>query len=273
MLKKRYGSVALLLHSLAPGLGFLYAEKIGLALFVPLLMLLWIFSLGWFRVLLEPWGIALLWSGLLLIYIGLMPIAFLFARRSPVKAMGRKRDFIRHTTFAVLLLLLFAAVLHYRATLFGYETFRLPSRSMENTLLPNDYIIVDTWVYQDREPRAGDIVVFQHPDTQRLFTKRIIALPGETVSIIDGKVSVNGEIREEPYVHISNNQRSASFAYTEQRVPAGHYFMLGDNRDNSNDSRSWGFVSAASIYGRVVSVWFSFSPEEGIRRERIKHVL
>ena len=269
--KHRSGLLAALLHGIAPGMGFLYAGKTVTAFFIPVLMLAWILALGWSRVLLEPLGIAVLWTGLLLFYLCLIPIVFLVARKN---VANTQRSFFFqiavYIAFILWLFLLVMSLLQFRAILLGYETFRLPTRSMAATLIPGDYIVVDTWTYQEKPPATGDVVVFRNPLDGRYFTKRIIGMPGEKVSIRRGVVSINGRALQEPYVLPSNNRLTSNKDFSDWTVPSGHYFMLGDNRDHSNDSRVWGFLSTDAILGKVTSIWFSFSGS--FRLERIHSV-
>jgi signal peptidase I len=95
----------------------------------------------------------------------------------------------------------------------------------------------------------GDIIVFRYPrDTSKLFVQRVIGMPGEELVVEVGSVIVNGVTLDEPYVVESNR----SFDTSRTTVPAGHYFVMGDNRSNASDSRSWGTVAEDLIYGKVV---------------------
>ncbi len=274
MLKKRYGTLAVGMHLLAPGLGFLYAGRLWVALIIPLLLIASVYSIAWSRVLLEPWGLWLIWGSLAVVYFFLIPVVFMSARknnRGILKPLRRFQHSIVYLVFTLIVLSLITLTVHFRATLFGYETFLLPSRSMANTLLPNDYIIVDTWAYFDEKPKQGDILVFRYPrNPATYFTKRMIAGPGDSILIKQGKVTVNNTQFTEPYVLARNNQQTSERNLSRKVVAEGHYFVLGDNRDHSNDSRSWGYLAEDAIYGKAVSVWFSFSSKEGVRMERIR---
>jgi signal peptidase I len=169
------------------------------------------------------------------------------------------------------------------------QAFQMPSGSMLPTLLIGDKILVDKTV---RAPGRGDVIVFQYPQEPSVeYIKRVIGLPGETVAIREGAVFIEGkpldrrlldvpcaseigigpscQIWEERagartyQVAIDGNRRGWPF---ESRIPAGHYFVLGDNRDNSNDSRVWGPLPAKLVRGRVTSVWYSQEPNEGDMR-------
>lgn len=125
------------------------------------------------------------------------------------------------------------------------QAFWIPSGSMIPTLMPGDRVLVAKFWYRFAEPKRGQIVVFRYPlDPTRDFVKRLIALPGETVEIKNGVVYINGEVLEEPYV---KNRDFLSMEKTT--VPRGQYFMMGDNRPNSQDSRFWGFVPRNYLLG------------------------
>ena len=272
--KKRYGLLAVLMHLSVPGLGFLYAGKYWAALTVPFILFLFVFVLAWNRLILEPWGLLLLWGGLVVFYVVLIPIVFWITRKNSRCRLNRGQHWLVYLIFTVVLGLLITSTLHFRAKLFGYETFVLPSRSMANTLLPGDYIIVDTWAYTETEPKRGDILVFKYPKNPKaFFTKRLIAIPGDEVSMSKGRVRIDNKGIIEDYILPINNKTTSTKVYEMGEVPEGFYFMLGDNRDHSNDSRSWGFLEKGAVYGKAVSIWFSFSSKEGIRLKRIKKLV
>lgn len=185
---------------------------------------------------------------------------------------------------------------------FIVEAFKIPSGSMESTLLVGDFLLVNKLVYGAevpftgkrlpalREPRLGDVVVFQWPqDPTKNFVKRLVGLPGDTLAMEDGKLVRNGRSVRETYVlHTDPGMDPAGDEFRWQRdhlvktaqafagyhpsrnnwgpivVPPKHYFMLGDNRDNSLDSRYWGFVPDSLIRGRPLVVYYSFEPDSGV---------
>lgn len=261
-----------MMHLLFPGLGFLYAERLWHALFVPVFFFSFVLFIGWTRLILTPWGIWLIWAALIAMYILLVPWVFFAAKKQGYSSQSyRQQRWVHYFVFALMLTVTASMMFIYRAQLFGYEAFQLPSRSMANTLLPNDFIIVDTWAYDDEEPKTGDILVFKYPkDPKTYYTKRVIGKPGDIVEIRQGKVVLNGSVIDEPYVLAANNKKTAQSDITPKRVMKNFYYMLGDNRDFSNDSREWGGLAAEEIYGKAISIWFSLSPKGGIRFERIK---
>lgn len=141
--------------------------------------------------------------------------------------------------------ILWALVLALLLRTFVVQAFWIPSGSMIPTLIPRDRVLVSKFWYGFTEPKRGQIVVFKYPvDPQRDFVKRVIGLPGEMVEIDNGTVSIDGEPLGEPY--IKNHDR---FNFGPVKVPEDHYFVMGDNRPNSQDSRFWGFVPEENLKG------------------------
>jgi signal peptidase I len=162
------------------------------------------------------------------------------------------------------------------------QAFKIPTGSMENNLLIGDHLLVNKFIFApaatslerkllpEREVRRGDVVVFKYPDEpERDFIKRVIGLPGETLELRNKKVFVNGRELEEPYVHFlepaSDAGEITSFDVRERygpvRVPEGQYFVMGDNRDNSQDSRYWGFLPRSYIKGKALMIYWSYEAE------------
>ena len=191
---------------------------------------------------------------------------------------------------------------------FLVQAFQIPSESMENTLLVGDYLLVDKLQFGDpgqwgkvlpyTEVRRGDIIVFRYPvNPGQLFVKRVVGIPGDRVRLVHKRLRVNGVLIRETYAHLqrrdydtyrdefparglaSPNVESAWWSQmrelvqgNELLVPPGQYFVLGDNRDRSLDSRYWGFVPRENIVGRPLLIYWSAdtSPERpapGLSRE------
>ena len=138
---------------------------------------------------------------------------------------------------------------------FIVQAFWIPSGSMIPTLEINDRVLVAKFWTRFVEPSRGSLYVFRYPiDPERDFVKRIIAIPGDIVDMKDGVVYINGEPTQEPYVknHDRFTLRPGSiFPQVPFTVPEGKYFMLGDNRGNSQDSRYWGFADISDMRGPV----------------------
>jgi len=188
--------------------------------------------------------------------------------------------------------LLIAVIFATFARTFVVQAFKIPTASMEENLLIGDHILVnkfiygptvsplERWLLPQREVRRGDVVVFRYPrDPRRDFIKRCVGLPGDVVEIVDKELRVNGEaVNDGAYTYHSDPRifPSSRFLAAQNRhrdnfgphvVPAEEYFFLGDNRDNSNDSRVWGDVPRENLRGRAVMVFWSFEPQETERTE------
>ncbi len=195
-------------------------------------------------------------------------------------------------------LVAFALFLLVRA--FLVEAFRIPTASMENTLLVGDFLVVNKAVYGASvpgtplrlpafaEPERGDVIVFAPPhDPGRSYVKRVVGVAGDVLEMRAKKLYLNREPLDEPYARRTDPRRdefhpgmawqadfldegrdATSYRPTRDnwgpiRVPAGNYFVLGDNRDNSEDSRYWGFVGETSVRGRPWFVYYSFDSSSG----------
>lgn len=224
-------------------------------------------------------------------------------RRHPAAAL--LRTLYEWTKSLSLALLLFVIV---RA--FLVEAFKIPSGSMEGTLLVGDFLLVNKLVYGAevpgtnrrlpavREPAYRDILVFQWPvDPTKNFVKRLVGLPGDTLAMTDGVLVRNGVVQREPYVTHTEpgidpvaedfgwqssflvRYAAAARSYHPSRnnwgpivVPARNYFVLGDNRDNSLDSRYWGFVADSLVRGSPLMVYYSFDPDSAVAFDWLRRV-
>jgi signal peptidase I len=183
-----------------------------------------------------------------------------------------QRSVVREYLEAILWALVLTAFLRT----FVLQAFRIPSESMVQTLLVGDFLFVNKFEYGAkvpftqfrlpglRKPQRGDIIVFQFPqDPSKDFIKRCIAVGGETLEIKDKQVYVNGTKLDEPYaIHSDATIRPAGFDYRDNfgpyTVPPGDLFMMGDNRDNSNDGRYWGPLDMNLIKGRAMFLYWSW---------------
>ncbi len=129
---------------------------------------------------------------------------------------------------------------------------RVESISMQPTLYAGNFVLVNRLAYTIGKPSRGDIIIFRYPPdpTQVPYIKRVIGLPGDTVHITDGKVYINGVLLVEPYLITTTNRGG------DWTVPANSLFVMGDNRNNSSDSRSWGFVPLQNVIGKAEVVYW-----------------
>lgn len=202
-----------------------------------------------------------------------------------------------------------AGVLAFIIRTFLFQAFKIPSGSMIPTLLVGDHIIVEKFLYNTeipflskklREIKHGDVIVFEYPkDPNKDFIKRAIGLPGDTIAIRDSVLYINNiEVREEfleevPYdnrdysgkiyletidsiTHRTLHQEPRSMIsieYGPVRVPEDSYFVMGDNRDNSSDSRLWGFVKKNSVKGKAFIIYWSWGNNDGFRWKRLGKII
>ena len=140
---------------------------------------------------------------------------------------------------------------------FLYQPVKVEGTSMMPWLVDQERIFVNKFVYRFDEIRRGDVIVFRFPlDPSKSYIKRVAGLPGDTVEIEQGRLLINGQPFEEPYLLPEYGDRST---YPRVTVPPNHYYVLGDHRNTSNDSRTWGTVDRRFIIGRAV---FSYWPLE-----------
>ena len=211
--------------------------------------------------------------------------------RSPAQHWGLFLEWAKSFTIAIILFLFVRTFL--------VEAFKIPSGSMEKTLRVGDFLLVNKMVYGAevpftgkhlpaiRHPQRGDVIVFQWPkDPSKNFVKRLVGVPGDTLWMRSGELYVNGQVQKERYVsHNEPDSDPASDDFSWQKkffvqnaeaaplltpsrnnwgplvVPKDKYFVLGDNRDNSLDSRYWQFVPDSLIRGRPMFVYYSYDPD------------
>jgi len=148
---------------------------------------------------------------------------------------------------------LIAVVLAVLIRVFILAPFFIPSGSMNPTLLERDRIIVSKITYRFTEPQRGDIVVFKYPkDIKTDYVKRLIGLSGETVALKNNHLYINGKLAPENYLPPGVRLDD----YGPVQVPEGQYFVLGDNRQNSSDSRYWGFLPRKNIIGKALFIYW-----------------
>ena len=192
------------------------------------------------------------------------------ATEAKPKRKSALREYVEAIGIAVLLALVIRT--------FVVQAFTIPSGSMMDTLLVGDYILVNKFLFGAelpftdlhmpglRNPHQGDIVVFKYPqDERRDFIKRIIGTPGDRIQIRGRQVFVNGRQLVEPYTKFADGARSVQDTYCGYAygceptvVPGDSYFVMGDNRDNSQDSRYWGFLPRGYIKGKALVIYWSY---------------
>ena len=165
--------------------------------------------------------------------------------------ISKWRNRLRWLTDSMILILVVLLI-----TRFTVQNFHIQGQSMEPTLHDQEFILVDKVAYLLHPPTRGDVIVFQFPrDPQEDLVKRIIAVPGDVISVINQAVIVNGITLHETYIN-ENDPYNPYPSFRDRIIEPGEYFVMGDNRGDSDDSRDWGLVSRQSIIGRVAAVYW-----------------
>ena len=203
------------------------------------------------------------------------------AKRS-AHAVHTVREFAEIIVLALIIAAIFKALI--------FQIYKIPSESMTPTLRPGDRILVckcaygipvpfsDVCILGFRKPSRGDVVVFRFPPDHRVhYIKRLVGMPGDTIEIRNKELYVNGEVYDvaeaqfiDPLVMPGAVSRRDN--YGPITVPPNAYFMMGDNRDNSNDSRFWGLVREHEIIGRTVMIYWSWGTTDGGFPGRLAHI-
>lgn len=208
----------------------------------------------------------------------------------PLKQKSIAREYIEAIIFALIIALLIRS--------FIVQAFKIPSGSMKNTLLIGDHILVSKFAYGihipneipftniklfpdirllPKDPNRGDVIVFKFPkDETRDFIKRVVGIPGDKIQLVRQKLYVNDKPVDEPYIIHGDPASPGSDPISPRDdlgpilVPPGHLFMMGDNRENSQDSRFWGFLDINKVKGRAFVIYWSWDRETSwFRSERL----
>ena len=269
-MKERRVWLAGVLGAIEGGLGFLYVGRPGWAIAWLVLPFVAVAMIAWSRMIFHVWGMALLPVFAVGFWLTGVVLPILIARRTGTVELRRWQRWYIYLGFWVVAAAIGAAEREWRGPLLGFETFRIPSMSMKDTLLPGDFILTDDWAYTSGNvPKRGDIVVYRAGNgPSDTFVKRVMGLPGELLEIKQGVLYINGSPIGEPYVAPGNNLHTMQQELRYQ-VPQGAFYVLGDARDSSNDSRYMGPVVASDILGRGEVIWMSWDSKAGIRSDRI----
>ena len=204
--------------------------------------------------------------------------------RTPITKKSALREYSEAIVIALLLALFIRA--------FIVQAFKIPSGSMIKTLLIGDHILVNKFIFGPRfdiadlvnfrlfglsKPKRGDVVVFLAPqETSKDYIKRVIGLPGETIEVRNRQVFINGEaLPQGDYVYFAGPYPVPALDnFGPLQIPEGRYFMMGDNRENSNDSRVWGTVPFELIKGKAFVIYWSWDgPDFRVRWNRLGKVI
>jgi signal peptidase I len=258
--KKRNPFIAALLSLLVPGLGQIYNGKgvLGIIFFVFSVALPFLWGLaGWPR---HFSGFMALVLAVFVFWLFTIIHAFVQARRTKETGLRKYQTPLVYAFFIILSLGLKIFVpARIWMTSLGVSPYKFAAASMMPTLQKDDFLMTDPKGFSDQAPKRGDLVVFEYPrDPTKQFLMRVIALEGETVEIKKKQVFIGNEPLQESYkVHediVIDNSRDN---FGPLKIPAGHCFVLGDNRDNSNDSRYWGTLPLANVKGKALYIYWA----------------
>jgi signal peptidase I len=259
--KPRRPWLAALLTLLTTGLGHLYAGKLkrGIVLF----------GIGEFLVLIFAVAFDVIAPNVffILFAIAVGIIFIVFCVSDAIAIAKRNRENYEpakcNRWFAYVGYIVFVALFNHIYTSvfiipFFIQAYNIPVASMEPTLLIGDHIIVNKHIYKTSMPKRGDVVVFKYPENPKVeYLKRLIGEPGDTIEIAGRTVFINGKPLKENYVqYIDSGSIDAHFGPVH--IPSGNYFVLGDNRDNSADSRYWGFLPRENLTGKPLFIYWSY---------------
>jgi len=187
---------------------------------------------------------------------------------------------LRENTEAIVVALILALFVRT----FIFQAFKIPSGSMKDTLLVGDHILVNKFIYEKplpwlgvslfplSEPERRDILVFKYPkEPERDFIKRCIAKGNDTFMIRGDEIRINNIVQNEPFIKKSERQLHKSrYRYGPQKIPENHYFMMGDNRNNSEDSRYWGTLEHNLIKGKAFLIYLSIDDKKAPLLQKIR---
>ena len=189
-----------------------------------------------------------------------------------MESAKRKKSVVREYVEAIGIAILLALFIRT----FVVQAFKIPSGSMLPTLLIGDHLLVNKFIYGIRvpfsgkvlvplkDPKSGDIIVFKFPKDRSIdYIKRVVGVPGDEIELKNKKLFVNGNPTSDPYAHYTTTavlpgSVSPKDNFGPVTVPEGKYFVMGDNRDNSSDSRFWGFVETNDVLGKAMIIYWSW---------------
>jgi signal peptidase I len=266
-LKKRRPAIAFLLSLVTPGLGQMYNGKLkrGIVFFGVyeiLFILLYVFS----GLRYELRGLVLFIAFIVILlgfFIYVLLDAIFNINKLRVTVLKPYHKWYLYVGILTSVLIINEFILEpILPDIESFKSYKMSSSSMAPTLLVGDRLIVDRKIYKDERPKRGDTIIFEFPnDPSKDYCKRVVALEGEKIEIISNKVHIDEKLMDDPWGYFKSSAEETHFKKLEnfgpEIVPKGALFVLGDNRDNSLDSRLFGFVELIKIRGKALYVYWA----------------
>jgi signal peptidase I len=251
--------LVLLLGVVCWSAAFSYVGRWRAGLVVVLLLLASEFALGWSGLIHHPWA---LWGWLVLACLTCIATTIGLALYARTEASRTPRWYQSWYGYllSVLALSLPVTLVYTHQHWLGFRTFRIPSRSMSPSYVPGDFITADVRPAALQALRDGDAVVYRNVALRQVWIKRVVGMPGEHIQIQPDGIMRNGVRVDEPYAVYDNRSLPVDAVFNDVNLAEGQLFMLGDNRNNSVDSRLQGVVSRDAVVGIVRSTYFRYAP-------------
>jgi signal peptidase I len=262
--KKRIPIIAAALSLVTPGLGQLYNGQIlkGIIFFLAILLIPTILFLAGLQG--QFLGLAAILIFALCLWVFVIVEAFFAAKRKQEAVL---KGYNKWPIYLLIILLTIGICLfsggfeaNFANEVLGFRFYKIPAGSMEPTLLIGDYLVTDSKYFKNNVPQRRDLVICQNPkDPSKAFIKRVIALEGEKIEVKNKQVYINNEVLPESYVvhNDANSDVAIRDNFGPEVVPPNHCFVLGDNRDNSMDSRFWGSIPLGNIKGKPLYIYWA----------------
>ncbi len=254
-LKKRKPILAFLLSLVTPGLGQIYNGQLkkGISYLVGFYLIYIVFSF----LLLILYGMIIY----LIVMIGVFFFIWIDAVRGAIKVKAIElKSYNKWYIYLIIFLLCNVAILPLLRWTFRNNIarpYKIRSSTMAPALLVGDYLVADMRIYKSQKPQRGDIIIFEFPkDPSMDFIKRVIGMEGEEVEIVKNKIYINDKLLDDPWGYFTKDYPALD-TFGPVVVPKDSLFVLGDNRNNSQDSRYWGFVKVEKVKGKALYLYWA----------------
>lgn len=269
--RKPHVVLAFIAGFLGIGLGYVYVGRLRLGATTIAAFCLAIGFFAWTRLIVQSATMLWLMAALLvlIVLVALVHPIVLAAREGEIPAKRYNRWWF-YLIWSLGTALISPAIYFSRATILGYETFRVSSPAMSPSLETSELFVSDSWRYHNHAVMVGEIVVFERPDNPGVkYIKRVVAIAGDSIELRDGALYRNGREVRESYLHapMPFGGHSRNIALTT--LGPGMFYVLGDYRDNSLDSRQLGPLPTTSLRGRAQYIWLSHDSDNQVRWNRI----